>query len=173
MKLIYIYGIPAVGKLSVGEQLEKITNFKLFHSHLTADYVSTLFPARNKMSDQLKQEIAYKMFEAAAKNNINLIFTLAHQTHHDSFVKKIIKIVQKYKGEILFVRLICEKRELSKRITQNSRKKFKKATSLKELEEILKRNSYRTIPFKKSLIIDNTRLSPKKCAQKIKEYYRL
>ncbi|MFH1209967.1 MAG: shikimate kinase, partial [archaeon] len=46
MKLIYIYGPPAVGKLTVTKELAKLTNFKIFHAHLTADYVSSVFPVR-------------------------------------------------------------------------------------------------------------------------------
>ena len=89
--------MPAVGKLEVAKELEKITNFKVFHNHLTADYVSSLFPGRNEISDKLKREIALKMFEAATKNNIDLIFTMVHETKYDNFVKQIINIIAKPK----------------------------------------------------------------------------
>lgn len=166
--------MPAVGKLAVAKQLAEITGFRLFHNHLTADYVSSLFPLRNKISDKLKCEIAYIMFEAAAKHGINLIFTMAHQVKYDNFVKNVINIIEKFNGKILFVKLFCKKEKLYERITKNSRKKFGKANTVGDLNKILKRgNKFKTIPFKKSLIIDNTNLSPKKCAQKIKEYYKL
>lgn len=174
MKLIYIYGPPAVGKLTVAQELAKITNFKLFHNHLTADYVSNLFPERNEMSNELKQEIACKMFEAAAKHNINLIFTMAHEEKYNNFVKRIIDIIEKFNGEILFIKLSCDETKLHERIIKDSRKQFGKATTHEELKIILKRaDKFKTVPFKESLEIDNTELSPKECAQKIKDYYRL
>lgn len=166
--------MPAVGKLEVAKELEKITNFKVFHNHLTADYVSSLFPRRNKINDKLKREIALKMFEAAAKNNIDLIFTMVHETKYDNFVKQIINIIERFNGEIFFVKLICKREKLYNRVVQDSRKAFDKVKTVEELKRIIKNsNKFNTIPFKKSLIIDNTNLSAKKCAQKIKEYYKL
>ncbi|MBD3259466.1 AAA family ATPase [Candidatus Woesearchaeota archaeon] len=174
MKLIYIYGPPAVGKWTVAKQLAKITGFRLFHSHLTADYVSFVFPERNEMTNQLKWEIAYKMFEAAARHNVDLIFTMAHENVQNKFVKKLIKKLERYNGKILFVKLSCKEEKLYKRVTSKSRKPFGKIKTAKEMKTVLKRgNKFEAIPFKKSLVIDNTHLSPKKCAEKIKEYYGL
>ncbi|MBT3691024.1 AAA family ATPase [Candidatus Woesearchaeota archaeon] len=174
MKLIYIYGVPAVGKLTVAEQLAKITGFKLFHNHLTADYVSSLFPLRNDMSNKLKCEIAYKMFEAAAKNKVDLIFTMAHEEKYNDFLKNIIKIIGKFDGEVLFVRLCCKKEKLYDRVVSDSRKPFFKAKTIEEMDKIVKKlDKFETIPFGESLVIDNTGVSAKKCAQKIKEHYGL
>ncbi|MFH1839979.1 MAG: AAA family ATPase [Nanoarchaeota archaeon] len=174
MKLIYIYGMPAVGKLEVAKKLAEITDFKVFHNHLTADYVSSLFPERSKMSNELKQEIALKMFEAAAKHNVNIIFTMVHETRYRDFVKKIIGIIEKFNGEVLFVRLVCKKEKLYERVVKDSRKEFDKVHTVKELKEIIKDgDKFDEVPFKKSLKIDNTNFSPKKCAEEIKKYYRL
>ncbi|MFH1839869.1 MAG: AAA family ATPase [Nanoarchaeota archaeon] len=174
MKLVYIYGMPATGKLEVAKQLAKITDFKVFHNHLTADYVSNLFPERNKMSDDLKQEIALKMFEKAAKHNVNLIFTMVHQTKYRDFVKRIIEIIEKFNGEVLFIRLICKKEKLYERVVKDSRKEFDKVHTVKELKEIIKdSNKFDEVPFKKTLTIENTELSPGKCAEKIKKHYGL
>jgi gluconate kinase len=174
MKLVYIYGVPAVGKLTVAEQLAKITGFKLFHNHLTADYVSSLFPLRNNMSNKLKYEIAYKMFEAAAKHKVDLIFTMAHEEKYHDFLKNIIRIIEKFNGEVLFVRLCCKKEELYERVVKDSRKPFLKAKTIEEMDGIVKKlNKFETIPFRESLVIDNTNVSAKKCAQKIKEHYKL
>lgn len=166
--------MPAVGKLTVARELSKITGFKLFHSHLTADYVSVIFPARDEISNKLKWDVAYKMFEAAAKNNVDLIFTMAHEKKQNSFVKKAMKIVEKYNGKVLFVQLLCKHNKLYKRVTGNSRKPFGKVKTVNGMKEVLTRkNEFTPIPFKKSLVIDNTCLSPKKCAERIKEYYKL
>ncbi|WP_433744437.1 hypothetical protein [Paenibacillus amylolyticus] len=43
MKLVIIFGPQAVGKMTVGQELEKITNLKLFHNHMTIELVSPYF----------------------------------------------------------------------------------------------------------------------------------
>ena len=37
-----IFGPHAVGKMTVGQELSKITNLKLFHNHMTIDIVSRI-----------------------------------------------------------------------------------------------------------------------------------
>lgn len=44
MNMIFIYGPPAVGKLTVAEELAKITGYKLFHNHLTQDLAREIYP---------------------------------------------------------------------------------------------------------------------------------
>lgn len=43
MKLIFIYGPPAVGKFTVARELASLTGFKLFDNHLTIDVVTSIF----------------------------------------------------------------------------------------------------------------------------------
>ena len=40
MKFILLFGPQAVGKMTVGQELAKITDLKLFHNHMTIDLVS-------------------------------------------------------------------------------------------------------------------------------------
>ncbi len=44
MTLVIIFGPPAVGKMTVGLELQRITGFRLFHNHMTADPLLRLFP---------------------------------------------------------------------------------------------------------------------------------
>ena len=39
MKFVIIFGPQAVGKMTVGHELEKITDLKLLHNHMTIDLV--------------------------------------------------------------------------------------------------------------------------------------
>ena len=43
MKLVLLFGPQAVGKMTVGQELAKITGLKLFHNHMTIDLVSNFF----------------------------------------------------------------------------------------------------------------------------------
>ncbi len=90
------------------------------------------------------------------------------------FVRDLIKSVEKYKGKILFVQLTCSKEELYKRVKEESRKSFEKIKSKKLLKSTMKkRDFFSKIPKVKTLSIDNTNLSAKKVAIKIKEHYNL
>jgi len=43
MKLVFIYGPPASGKLTVARELSKLTGFKLFDNHVSIRFVESLF----------------------------------------------------------------------------------------------------------------------------------
>ena len=43
MKLVLIVGAGAVGKMSVGQELMKITDLRLFHNHMTIEPVIDIF----------------------------------------------------------------------------------------------------------------------------------
>ena len=43
MKFVLIFGDAAVGKMTVGQELTKITDLRLFHNHMTIDPVRDIF----------------------------------------------------------------------------------------------------------------------------------
>jgi adenylate kinase family enzyme len=43
MKLIFIYGPPASGKLTIAEILSERTGIPLFHNHLSRDLVKDIY----------------------------------------------------------------------------------------------------------------------------------
>ena len=43
MKLVFILGNAAVGKMTVGQELMKITGLRLFHNHITIEPVLEVF----------------------------------------------------------------------------------------------------------------------------------
>lgn len=181
MKLIFIYGAPATGKLTVAKELSKITGYKLFHNHLTADLVHAIFPFGVKEYTDITEKLRLDLFEAAAKNKIEgIIFTFVYGVEaggrraDDAFVQKAISVVEKHKGKVLFVKLFCDQKELYKRLKQSSRRAYGKMRKIQTFTAVSK--SYKlneTIPFGQSLKIDNTKLSPQKAARLIRKHYKL
>ena len=76
MKLVYIFGPQAVGKMTVGQELAKITGLKLFHNHMTIDLVSNFFPYNSPEGRYLVNTYRMEMFKTVAKSDLKgLIFT--------------------------------------------------------------------------------------------------
>lgn len=176
MKLIFIYGPPASGKLTVAKELSKITKYKIFHNHLTVDLVNSIFEFGTDIYSEIVARYRLELIEAAAKENIKgLIFTfLYYKNEDDKFVKQVVNRVKKHNGEVCFVQIYCDKRELIKRVEHSSRKNYAKIKSTKLLREVIrKHDSFSSVPFAKNLKINNTKLSPKKTAKIIKSHYNL
>lgn len=60
MKFIIIFGPQAVGKMTVGQELERITDLKLFHNHMTIDLLHPYFGFSSetwRLSDLIRSEI--------------------------------------------------------------------------------------------------------------------
>lgn len=53
MKFVLIFGPQAVGKMTVGHELEKITDLKLFHNHMTIELVDPFFKYGTKEGNRL------------------------------------------------------------------------------------------------------------------------
>lgn len=43
MKLLFLFGNAAVGKMTVGQELTEITAMKLFHNHMSIEPVLEIF----------------------------------------------------------------------------------------------------------------------------------
>ena len=176
MNLVFIYGPPASGKLTVAKELAKITGYKIFHNHSTIDLVSSVMEFGTDDFWKTNHRIRLQVFEASAKTKINgLIFTFCYAYPKDNkFIRDAIKTVRKNGGNALFVHLYCDKQELMKRAKETSRKKFKKIKTRKGIRDITKDHDFYTpIPFAKSLRIDNTGISAMKAARIIADYYKL
>ena len=75
-KLILICGPQAVGKMTVGEELTKITDLKLFHNHMTIEPLLKIFEHKSKEFKELNVLFRKQIFEKFANSNkYGLIFT--------------------------------------------------------------------------------------------------
>jgi tRNA uridine 5-carbamoylmethylation protein Kti12 len=176
MKLVIIYGPPAVGKLTTAQELAKIIDYKLIHNHLSANLVASIFDFGTPEFHKLNDKFQLSMIEAAAKANVKgLIFTKSYiEGKHESFFKSLIKKIRKHKARACFVRLFSDEKTLMKRVRHDSRKHHGKLINPELLNAILQKEKRQSIiPFVKSLQIDNTKLKPKVVALRIKRHYKL
>ena len=176
MNLIFLYGPPAVGTLTVAKELSKLTGYKIFHNHLVRDLVESLFDVKTEKGIKIVQQLRVDLLVEAAKSDIpGVIFTFAYAYSVDNhFVEKILKYIKENGGSLYLVQLYCDKKELLKRVTFKERKKFAKICEPKTLSAILKQyDLFTPYPDKEHLRINNTNITPQEAAKRIFIYYKL
>jgi len=174
MNLVVIYAPPASGKLTVAKALEKITGYKIFHNHLTYDLLAPFMETWTDHFWKTNDKLRIAAFEAFAKEGVEgVIFTYCYAEKDDrSFANLLKKKMEKAGAALYFVQLVCNEKELFKRVRRPSREKFGKASTVKRLKEILTQQDF-SIPirYKNSISIENTRLSAARTAQRIVEEF--
>lgn len=178
MKVIFIYGPIATGKLTVASELAKITDHKVFHNHLAVDLVNVVHDFGTERFFELIDKYRLELIEDAAKhkkvNGLILTFVYTKSASDDKFVKEIIKIAKEHKSDVHFVRLHTDKETLLKRVESESRQKHGKLKDPVKLLQVMSEwDMMAPITFVDSLDIDNTNSSPKEVALKIKEHFKL
>ena len=170
MKLIFLHGMPGVGKLTVASALANLTGLRLFHNHLTVDLVSSLFEFGSQPFVELRERIWLDTFAQACDAKLEgLIFTFAFEkTVREEFVPNVVKLVESEGGEVVFVNLYCEAAELERRLTDPAREKFGKLTSLELFRQLNSNGTFDTPDnFPDRISVDITNISPLEAAQKI------
>jgi hypothetical protein len=56
MKLLFLYGPVASGKLTIARELATLTGFALFHNHLVVDAVAAVFPFGSERFVKLREQ---------------------------------------------------------------------------------------------------------------------
>jgi len=138
MQLIFLYGQPATGKLTVARELAALTGYKLFHNHLAVDLLLSVFDFGSAPFAELREEIWLSVFAAACDAQIpGLLFTFAPETSvRPEFVPNAVETVESHGGEIVFVELTCPPGELKRRMGSASRAQFRKLTDLALFERL-------------------------------------
>ena len=169
MNLIYLFGMPGVGKLTVARKLSNLTGFKIFHNHLTVDLVATLFEFGSESFINLREKIWLETFSEAIKADFaDLIFTFApEKTVPNDFPSKVKNLLEENGGKVIFIELKCSIAELEKRLTNSSRQSFGKLSSLELFRQLNSEGVFNQPKITADFIVDTTNLSPTETAKKI------
>ena len=187
MRLLFIFGAHAAGKMTVGQQVARLTPMKLFHNHMTIEPVIELFGAYNgAVTERLRQVI----FEEFAKtDNYGLIFTFiwAFDVPYDTdYVRRLTKLYQDAGARVDYVELIAPQEvRLVRNRTENrlKEKASKRDVALSERRMLDAEGKYRCVsepgeivellscPPQRYLRIDNTDLCPEEVAERIIRHF--
>jgi hypothetical protein len=172
MELIFIYGAPAVGKLTIARELSALTGFRLFHNHLTVDLVSAVFDFGTEPFILLREQIWLSIFRQAAKQNVSLIFTFAPEnTVRERFIQDAIEAVESAGGKVIFIELVCSADEMERRMENPSREQFGKLSSVKQYRELAQAGAFEFSRLPDSdALFDTTNRAPKETAGLIQAF---
>lgn len=174
MRLIFIYGPPASGKLTVAEILSEKTGIPLFHNHLSRDLVKDIYKDELSNHYALVDTLRFTVFKYCVKNNTNLIFTYVYEGENDDInVKRFMEIIENGGGEVVFVELTASRDDLIDRVDNESRKRFKKLSDPVIMTSITEDMSKYTIPFVDALKINTSRSTPIESATLIAKHLNL
>jgi len=184
-KFILIFGPQAVGKMTVGQELTKITELKLFHNHMTIDLLEPLFgftPEMWRLTTLFRREI----FQTYAESDqYGMIFTMVWYFDQQEVwdeVEHICNIFNSQGVEIYFVELEADVEERIIRNKTENRLEHKPTKRNIEQSEQHLLSSYKKqrlnsrdgeIKFNNYIRINNTNLTPSEVALKIKNEFSL
>jgi hypothetical protein len=170
MKLAFIYGMPAAGKLTVAQELAGLTGYKLFHNHQVVDLLLSMFEFGSEPFVELREEIWLSVFEQVCRSKLpGLIFTFAPEaTVRPTFVGEAVRTVAAAGGEVEFVELTCPVEELKRRIDSPSRRAHQKLTSVALFEELHTGGTFNALQMPKPrVVVDTSLCTPARAALQI------
>lgn len=182
MKVLFLFGNSAVGKMTVGQELMKITDLRLCHNHMTIEPVIEIFGRHDSRITMRLREVIFE--EYAKSDNYGIIFTYmwAFDMQADwDYLEHVREIFQPYGAEFYYAELVASKEtRLVRNATEN---RLKHKASKRDIDASNKRlllddethrfESYDgEIPYPNYIKIDNTNLAPEKVAKMIKERFR-
>jgi hypothetical protein len=137
MRVVFIYGPPASGKLTIARALAERTGMALFHNHLIVDAVGAVFPFGSQAFVQLREQFWLAVFAASARDGRSLIFTFAPEpTVQPGFAERVRELVHAAGGEVMFVELTVPEEEQERRLVALDRAAFGKVRSLDILRRL-------------------------------------
>jgi hypothetical protein len=109
MHFVCIFGPPAVGKMTVGHELAKLTGYKLFHNHMTIEPFLGIFEFGSPAFNRLSSEFRRRVLEEAVESELpGLIFTYVwglELAGERDFMARNVALMEGAGGRVSFVEL--------------------------------------------------------------------
>jgi hypothetical protein len=175
MKLLFIHGSPAVGKLTVAKALLRIVPGRLMDNHAVIDFVRTIFDFDTPGFWPLIHDVRYSALDAAATSGVPLLLTTfcyAEPEDREQF-GKFESIMQRRGGELLPVFLHCSREEAMRRVGNPDRVERRKMASGEALANYLDSNNFTAAPRADCLKLDTGAAPAEVVAQKIVDHFGL
>jgi len=183
MKLVILFGAGAVGKMTVGQELAKITDLRLYHGHIDIEPVIEIFGYRNAGAVTRIREVIFDEFVKTELSGMIFTFMWALDRPDDwDYLDRLVDIFRSRGAGIYYAELVAPQEVRLKRNSTDNRLKHK--ASKRDIETSNNRlmhedAHYRLvsrdgeIPFAHYMKIDNTDLPPDTVAGMIADRFSL
>ncbi len=185
-KFVVIIGPQAVGKMTVAQELSKITGYKLLYNHMTIELVRLIFDydkeVYRKMNKLLRDEI---LTEFSKSNEKGIIFTFCFDfgPYFEEEKETIYNWMKLFENSYVIELETTLEERLRRNETEN-RLKYKESkrnieASRNDILKTLEKHKLNSDIgqgeklFKNYLRIDNTNISAEDTAKMIKEKFKL
>ena len=187
MRLLFIFGAHAAGKMTVGQAVARKTPMKLFHNHMTIEPVIDLFGAYNGAVTERLRQVVFEEF--VKTDNYGLIFTFiwAFEEPHDfEYVRMVSDMYRAAGAQVDYVELIAPQDvRLVRNRTENRllNKPSKRDVALSEMRFLSSESRHRCVSGPGEVVarlglapesylrIENENLSPDEAAERIIRHF--
>lgn len=184
--LLFLIGPPAVGKMTVGNEIARLTGLRLFHNHLSIEPALRFFDFGPPSFTRLVEDFRRGVLEEVARSNLpGLIFTFVWAFDLPSeraCVEQYAAPFRERGGRVLFAELQAELEERLRRNETEFRlaeKPSKRDTELSRRRLLEHEHAHR---FRSNgehdadenwLLLDTTQLQPQAVAEIIASHFAL
>jgi hypothetical protein len=172
--LVYLYGPPAAGKLTIAEHVRDLTGFRLFHNHLTVNAIREVFDFGTPPFTELVHRIRLDVFATAMRAHTSLIFTNNSawsgedgSTRFRTFATQAAAVIDEAGGKTLFVQLTAPADVLESRLANPSRQAHGKLVRIPRLRELMAGFDDAPLAAPWQLSIDTSKVAPLEAAQQV------
>lgn len=170
MKLLFLFGPPAVGKLTVAREVARLTGWRLFHNHLTVDLALSVYDFGTPGFVALREQIWLMVVRRAQADGLpGLIFTFNPENSvPQRFIDELFAEIAGAGGEVIPVEFTALEGEIEKRLGSASRRSHAKLVDLDLYRRLRTAGVFASprIPGAK-LTVDTGKLTPIPAATRI------
>lgn len=186
MSLVIIFGPQAVGKMTVGHELEKITDLKLFHNHMTIELVQPFFNYGTDEGKRLVKLFRNEILEAVSNSDLSgLIFTIIWDFDYRAdwdYIKEVSDMFTQNERKVCLVELEAdadvriERNRTEHRLTHKPSKRdvvWSESNLVHSIQNHRLNSKEGEIDSPNYIRINNTEKSPQDVAVLVKERFSL
>jgi hypothetical protein len=95
-RVVLLYGLPGVGKLTIARGLAQLRDYRVFHNHLVFDAVEALFPFGSPPFVELRDRLWFELLTRAVHERVgDIVFTIARDRTFDAnFLARLVTAVR-------------------------------------------------------------------------------
>ena len=175
MKLIFLHGAPATGKLTVAKALLRLVSGRLFDNHAAIDFARTMFEFGAPGFWELVHDVRLSALETASQHGVPLVVaTYCYSEPEDRpQLEQFEAIMKRHGGELLPAFLRCSEEEIIRRVGNPDRMERRKVTSLEGLNRFRADYNDSPVPRANCIMLDTSKRPADSTALEIVRHFAL